>query len=289
MAPPPGGGSPRLIGRPISYSVNAQLLRSFSAWAASVFSLRNALPCVGVVVFAGCLTFLIAPDELPSLPGSSDKSGQGLPVIIIDPGHGGADGGGKGRGLLEKDLTLDVALRTDRLLKLAGFPTVLTRSEDRYVSLAQRARIANQYDDALFISIHFNKDSVSQSYGIETFYAKQKVAPKEEWTWVGFFNEPERPSETGEHLAGAIQAAIATRTEARNRGIRARDLYVVRHVRCPAVLIEGGFMSNAFDSQMLKNGDYRERLAMGIAEGVMAYQKSRSRPAPEQPRLAQNR
>ena len=56
-----------------------------------------------------------------------------------------------------------------------------------------------------------------------------------------------------------------------------------------AVLIEGGFMSNAFDAQMLKNGDYRERLAMGIAEGVMAYQKSRSRPAPEQPRLAQNR
>jgi N-acetylmuramoyl-L-alanine amidase len=254
----------------------------------SAFSLQNALPCVGVVVFAGCLTFLIAPDELPSMPGSSDKSGQGLPMVILDPGHGGADGGGKGRGLLEKDLTLDVAQRTERLLKLAGFPTVLTRYEDKYVALKERARIANQYDDALFISIHFNKDSASQSYGIETFYAKQKLAVKEEWTWVGFFNEPERPSETGEHLAGAIQASVATRTEARNRGIRGRDLYVVRHVRCPAVLIEGGFMSNAFDSQLLKNGDYRERLAMGIAEGVMSYQKSRSRPAPaEQPRLAQ--
>lgn len=268
--------------------MNAKLLRSFVSWVGSAFSVQNALPCVGVVVFAGCLTFLIAPDELPSMPGSSDKSGQGLPMVILDPGHGGADGGGKGRGLLEKDLTLDVAQRTERLLKLAGFPTVLTRYEDKYLALKERARIANQYDDALFISIHFNKDSVSQSYGIETFYAKQKMPATEEWTWVGFFNEPERPSDTGEHLAGAIQASVATRTEARNRGIRARDLYVVRHVRCPAVLIEGGFMSNAFDAQLLKNDDYRERLAMGIAEGVMSYQKSRSRPAPsEQPRLAQ--
>ncbi|MHA3773465.1 N-acetylmuramoyl-L-alanine amidase [Verrucomicrobiota bacterium sgz303538] len=268
--------------------MNGKLLHGLRKWWASAFSLQNALPCVGIVVFAGCVTFLIAPDDLPSLPGSSDDSGLGLPMVIVDPGHGGNDDGAKGNGLVEKELTFDLALRTARLLKVAGFRTTLTREDDTYVSLEKRAQIANKFDDALFVSIHFNKDGDRSSTGIETFYAREKLPLENSWTWVGFFSNREEALDTGENLAGAVQACLATRTEAKNRGIRARDLYVVRHVRCPSVLVEGGFMSNAFEAQLLKSNDYRERIAMGIAEGIMTYQKSRPRSAPaSQPRLAQ--
>jgi N-acetylmuramoyl-L-alanine amidase len=248
---------------------------------------RNALPCVGIVVLGGCLTFLIAPDELPPLPGA--HAGQGLPLVIIDAGHGGRDAGGRSNGIIEKEMTLDLANRTERLLKIAGFPTTMTRREDVYVSLEQRARIANESEHALFVSIHLNKDGASSSTGIESFYAKEKVPPGDDWTWVGFFsrNNDDENVALGEHLAGAVQACLATRTEARNRGIRARDLYVVRHTRVPAVLVEVGFMSNEFDAILLKSEDYRERIAMGIAEGIMTFQKSRPQSPEASPQVAQ--
>lgn len=248
---------------------------------------RNALPCVGLVVLAGCFTVIIAPDEMP-LPNQPQSSvfGTSLPTVVLDPGHGGRDEGAKRNGLVEKDLTLDLARRTERLLKMAGFPTVLTRNSDYYVSLGNRAKMGNEYEDALFVSIHFNHDRDSSSTGIESFYARQKISPEAAWTWIGIFSTSETSLDNGENLAGAIQAAISARTDARNRGIRARDLYVVRHVKCPAVLIEGGFLSNPLEAQLLANESYRERIAVGIAEGVMGYQKSRPRSAPEARPLA---
>jgi N-acetylmuramoyl-L-alanine amidase len=252
----------------------------------TVFHPRNSLPCVGLVVMGGSLTFLIAPDELPPVP--PDVLIEGLPTVVVDAGHGGRDNGGRGNGLIEKDLTLDLAFRTEKLLKIAGFPTVLTRTDDSYVSLEERARVANEHPDSLFVSIHLNKDGASASSGIESFYAKQKIPLQDAWTWIGFFSRPEQAEnpEDGEHLAGSIQAAVANRTEGRNRGVRARDYYVVRHVRGPAVLVEAGFMSNPFEAQLLQGEEYRERIAMGIAEGIMGYQKSKGRPARALPQVA---
>jgi len=68
------------------------------------------------------------------------------------------------------------------------------------------------------------------------------------------------------------------RTDAVNRGIKGRELYVVRHTRCPAVLVECGFINNPLEAQMISNGEYRERLASAIAEGIMSYQKTRPQP-----------
>lgn len=249
----------------------------------------NALPCVGLVVLGGCLTFVVIPDDLDSTEdqANSEKTASGLrtgklPLIVLDPGHGGKDDGAKGNGLVEKDLTLDLANRTARLLKSVGFPTVLTRTDNVFISLEDRARIGNDAgEQALFISLHFNSDNSSTSTGVETFYAREKITPLEPWSFAGFFTSPEKaPLDNGEHLAGAIHASLTTRTEARNRGIHARDFYVVRHVRCPSVLIEGGFISNAFEAQLLAGEGYRDRLAGGIAEGVMLYHKQRARTQP---------
>jgi N-acetylmuramoyl-L-alanine amidase len=249
--------------------------------------MRNAMPCVGLIVLGGCLTFIVAPDEQPFFD-SPIATHAGFPVVVLDAGHGGQDDGAHGNALREKDLTLDVAFRTDKLLKQFGFQTVLTRTADTYVGLAERAAVANRIDNSIFVSIHFNHASAGT--GVETFYATDKVPPENEWTWVGFFNKPATATaDNGETLAGFIQASIVMRTEANNRGIRGRPLYVIRHTRCPAALVECGFISNAFEARLIANEDYRDRLAKAISEGVMSYTKSRPRPLATPPALAQTR
>src|SRR5439155_14666619 len=91
-------------------------------------------------------------------------------VVVLDPGHGGQDSGAMCGGMLEKDITLDVAQRVDRLLQSEGLATVMTRVGDAYVSLADRAALTNRVPKCVLISIHFNEDHKSVSSGIETYY-----------------------------------------------------------------------------------------------------------------------
>jgi N-acetylmuramoyl-L-alanine amidase len=250
--------------------------------------MHSAMPCVGLVVLAGCLSFVIAPDEEPSLESKITSAViPSLLTVVIDPGHGGFDDGARANGLTEQDLTLDVGLRVEKLLQTFGFPTVLTRRGNQHVSLEERAAIANRVEHSIFVSIHFNQGHTSAS-GVETFYASEKLTPESAWNWIGFFHKPEREdADNGEALAGYIQTALVTRMESANRGIKARELYVVRHVRAPAVLIEGGFLSNPFDARLLGNPEYRDRLAAAVVEGVISFQKVQPRPQPQFPRLAQ--
>ena len=239
------------------------------------------MPCVGLVVLVGSLTFVIVPDDETSSgnPRVAARNGA-LPTVVIDPGHGGRDEGARSHGLVEKQLTLDLAKRVDKRLQTFGFPTVLTRNDDSFVSLFDRAAIGNRPDDALFVSLHFNQNSSSSASGVETFYETEKVPPESAWTWIGFFNKPDTSScESGETLAGYVQTSLVLRTDAANRGIKRRDLFVCRHVRGPSVLVEAGFISNPVEARMLANGGYRERLATSIVEGVMSYVKSRPHPA----------
>jgi N-acetylmuramoyl-L-alanine amidase len=243
------------------------------------------MPCVGLIVLGGCLTFIVAPDEQPYFE-NPPTSRSAFPVVVLDPGHGGRDDGARANGLVEKELTLDIATRTEKLLQQFGFQTVLTRSDDTFVALPERAAIGNRIDNSIFVSIHFNH--AYRGAGIETFYASQKVPPESAWTWVGFFNKPQAVNaDNGETLAGFIQASMVMRTEATNRGIRGRPLYVVRHTRGPAALVECGFISNPFEARLIANTEYRDRLSKALAEGVMSYTKSRPRPPATAPTLAQ--
>jgi N-acetylmuramoyl-L-alanine amidase len=256
-----------------------------SRWLNS-FGLRDCLPCVGLVIIVGCGMVVVTPDpEIPApkkIAFTRAIAPPVLPTVILDPGHGGNDEGCKGHGLLEKDVTLDTALRVEQMMRTFNFPTVLTRREDRYVSLPERAAIANAIDDAIFVSIHFNQ--AREGNGVETYYADQKLPAEFAWTWVGLFaTPPSQLSDSGETLAGYIQTSLVQKLDASNRGIKSRGLYVVRHVRFPAVLVEGGFISNSLEAQMLHNDDYRERLASGIAEGILRYYKSQHPQGPPQP------
>jgi len=249
----------------------------------NAFRMQHTMPCVGLVVLAGCLTFVIAPDEVPPVDNRIAASlDNALPTVVIDPGHGGRDDGARANGLVEKELTLDLGLRVKRQLDSLGFKTALTRTNDTYLTLPERVAKANEIENSYFVSLHFDQSTNSAASGVETFYASQKVVPESAWTWVGYFEKPDAPAgaDNGETFAGYVQTALVNRTDSANRGIRGRELYVVRHTRAPAVLVEGGFISNPFDARLIATPEYRDRLAAAIVEGVVQYHKTVPRTKP---------
>ncbi len=177
-------------------------------------------------------------------------------------------------GVLEKDLTLDVAHRVDRLLEAEGIATVMTRLGDTYVSLAERAAFANRVSDCIFISIHFNEDNQPVSTGVETYYAAHQITPGSFMTsWLPFLWRAlsESPNLESQSLAGFIQEALVARTRALDRGTKAKQFFVIANVTSPAVLVEGGFLTNKEDSSRLTSEDYREQLAAAISDGILRY------------------
>src|SRR5438046_8891250 len=128
-------------------------------------------------------------------------------VVVLDPGHGGQDSGAMCGGVLEKDLTLDVAHRVARLLEAEGMATVMTRLGDTYVSLADRATFANRVSDCIFITIHFNEDNQPVASGVETYYTAHQITQGTCVTasFPSFFRAvPESPAREGQNIPGVI-------------------------------------------------------------------------------------
>lgn len=195
-------------------------------------------------------------------------------LVVIDPGHGGQDSGTMKAGLVEKELTLDLAQRVERLLQQRGLMTLLTRADDSYVSLQNRAAIANDQQGCVFVSIHFDEAGRPAATGIETFYAAHPVSlPDRVASWLPFLprTSGEPPNVESQSLATFIQESLVAHTQAVNRGTRPQQFFVIANVRHPAVLVEGGFLTNKDDVAKLANNDYREQMAVAISEGIFRY------------------
>jgi len=195
-------------------------------------------------------------------------------VVVLDPGHGGQDSGAICGGVLEKDLTLDVARRIERLLEAYGIATVMTRVGDSYVSLADRAALANRVRDSILISIHFNEDNRPVSTGVETYYAAHQITGGSfVASWLPFLWRAlsQSPNFESQSLASFIQEALVARTRALNRGTKARQFFVIANVTCPAVLVEGGFLTNKEDISKLASEDYRGEIAAAVSDGILRY------------------
>lgn len=177
-------------------------------------------------------------------------------------------------GILEKDLTLDVARRVDRLLQAQGLATVMTRVGDGYVSLADRAALTNRARDCVFVSIHFNEGNKPVSTGVETYYAAHQTTtgmPIVSWIPLLQRISSDSPNPESQSLAGLIQGSLASRTQAANRGTKAEQFFVIANVRHPAALVEGGFLSNKEDIAKIQSENYREQIASAISEGILNY------------------
>lgn len=176
--------------------------------------------------------------------------------VIIDAGHGGKDKGAHRGRVYEKDLALSVAKKVERLLKDRGMPVTMTRRSDRFISLSGRAAIANRYSNAIFVSIHFNAHTSTRYHGVETYYY----------------------SEQGKRLAAHIHLRLLSRLKIRNRDTRQRkDFAVLNKTRCPAVLVECGYISNYTERKRCQSASYQNNCARAIADGIMAYKNFRVR------------
>lgn len=169
-------------------------------------------------------------------------------TVIIDAGHGGRDKGAYWGGVRESRLNLQVAQRLERLLKRKGIRTVMTRRSDAFVSLGSRAAVANRYRSAVFVSIHFNASRNTSIRGVETYY------------W----------GNTGRIIAGAIQRRLPARVKTTNRGIRRKGFTVLMKTRCPAVLVECGFVSNPRERGRCATAWYQQTAAEAICDALMA-------------------
>lgn len=236
--------------------------------------LQSAVALLGLVLMAASLLWLQFLPKWQRAAGPSARAVQPGPVklVVIDAGHGGNDSGALRNGVAEKELTLDVAQRVERLAQAQGFSTLMTRRTDEGLSLVQRAAIANRQRDCVFVSIHFDEGTRLEASGVQTFYASRQAVKTSLPSWLPFL----RPIATGgnfesQSLAGFVQDSLVAGTQAVNRGTRAQQFYVVANVRHPAVLVEGGFLSNPADVMKLTSEPYREQLAAAITDGVVRY------------------
>jgi N-acetylmuramoyl-L-alanine amidase len=228
-----------------------------------------------LLMMVSFLTLLLTPEPFsPRLVVPQHKKVEPFALVILDPGHGGQDSGAIAGGVLEKDLTLDIAQRVDRLLDAQGVMTLLTRNGDSYVSLGDRAQLINRADNAVVVSIHLNDGPRPDASGIETYFAAQQATgiPLIA-SWLPFLQKVTnpRPNLESQSLAQFIQQQLVARTQAVNRGTKAQQFYVLANVRHPAVLVEGGFLTGKNDIGKLADANYRELLAMGITDGILKY------------------
>lgn len=173
-------------------------------------------------------------------------------IIVLDPGHGGRDPGAVFKGIKEKDLNLKIAARLYLLLKSQVRKVKMTRTNDRYLSLKKRVKVANKYKANIFISIHCNAAASKKVNGIETLYYPGSIK--------------------GKSLAKEIQLSLIEKLKRRDREIKERaDLFVLKYTIMPAVLIECGFMSSPEERELLSNEKYKEDIATAILGGVKNY------------------
>lgn len=240
-------------------------------------------------------SLVVSPTDLravlrPLVDPAAEPARDGPQVVAIDAGHGGGDPGTENRALKmqEKTYTLDVARRLKEDLERRGFRVVMVRSTDMRLArtqatdLKRRAAVANRAAADLFISIHFNslpRDAATS--GVET-YALTPASQRS--TAAATRSRSDRTVHPGNHqdhwnavLGAAVHRRLLARLGAVDRGLKRARFAVLREVRCPAILVEAGFLSNRAEARRVATPAYRQDIAEAIADGIGDY-AMRARP-----------
>lgn len=229
------------------------------------------------------------------IPSPEDRS---IKTIVLDPGHGGKDPGAVGKkGTQEKEVNLAVTLKLKKLIEQELDITVLlTRGDDRFVSLQDRTKFANDKRADLFISIHSNASKNRDSKGIETYYlstaktTEARAVEALENSVVEIYEGGKQASAKyddlaiilsdilqAEHLEGSnnlathIQTNLIAGVKGYDRGVKQANFYVLRGAFMPSVLLELGFLSNPTEEALLANPEYQDRMARTIFEGIKRF------------------
>jgi len=243
----------------------------------------------------------LVPVVPPALMGDGDYSlarqlGLGISRIVIDPGHGGHDPGARANGLEEADLVLDVARRLrDLLLQQPGVEVVLTRDRDVFIPLEERTAIARAQHADLFLSIHANASPRPATRGIETYVLNYSVHPEAQTVaarenasssmslndlrdlidQIALNNKLQESRELATMVQTSLVRSLRGRsTDVRDLGVKEAPFVVLIGAEMPSVLTEISFLTNRAEAALLREDDYRQRIAVALAEAVLKYQSS---------------
>jgi N-acetylmuramoyl-L-alanine amidase len=198
-------------------------------------------------------------------------------TVVLDPGHGGYDKGQMSRYGAEKDFALDVVRKLRPILQAKGFRVVMTREGDYFVPLEVRAKIANSAPNSIFVSVHFNGSGDDpNATGFEIFSFTPRGAPSTSDSAISSKAYNMQPGSTVDAQSTALSACIyhslLGHIPEYDRGIKRARFAVLRLTKVPAVLIEGGFLTERGESKLISNKDWREKLAGAIGIGIENYQ-----------------
>ncbi len=203
----------------------------------------------------------------PAIDASNDQDES--VIIVIDPGHGGIDGGTQSAdGMLEKDINLDIALKLRDILEFMGYKTVMTRETDisihdngvtgirnqKISDIKNRLNIIESNDNAVFVSIHQNYFSQTKYSGAQVFYSK---------------NNPDS-AVLAQHIRNSIIINLQ-KDNSRETKASGKEIFLLNNTSAPAVMVECGFLSNNNEAQLLNDPAYRSKMAFFIAMGIADY------------------
>ncbi|MBR4896824.1 MAG: N-acetylmuramoyl-L-alanine amidase [Clostridia bacterium] len=244
--------------------------------SSSTIRLLTQYSLIAVILASGCFFLGRAALERVSMPAvpaaaDSDPSDAPKPLLVIDPGHGGEDGGASAGDVLEKDLNLAVSQRITDLCSLFGVPAAVTRTEDvllydyyrdledyrgnqKTYDLRNRLRFAEESGAAVFLSVHMNQFPQRSCRGMQVYYSPN--------------------TDASEELAARIRTSARLRLDPANEreSKRATDaIYLLHRIRIPAVLVECGFLSNPDERALLTDPAYQQRIAAAVTVPVMEF------------------
>ena len=244
-----------------------------------------------------------APASIPPASTNADgkfslarQLGLGISRIVIDAGHGGHDPGANANGLTESELTLDIALRLQKLLaKQPGVDVVMTRATDVFIPLEERTKIANREGADLFLSIHANASRNLKARGVETYFLNFATNPEAEAVAarenagsgqsmhklpdivraIALNNKIDESRDFADMVQRSMVKRLSTRnTQLRDIGVKQAPFVVLIGAEMPSVLAEMSFVTNRQDAALLKTGAYRQQIAEALLDAVLRYQQS---------------
>lgn len=214
---------------------------------------ETAVTPVPTVIPTAAPSPIVSPTPEPQA--TSTPAAETVPLVVIDGGHGGKDPGTNGFGLVEKDVTLDIAKKLNDVLTKNGIKTYMVRTTDVFIDHRDRIYAANDMKASLYVSIHCDWFDNSKYGGTQTFYTTAKDLRLVDLTELQY--------------AKAVHTELINSIKSNDRGITDRPtLAVLKYATMPSILIETGFLSNPTDAANLATSEYRQKIADGIASGI---------------------
>ena len=229
--------------------------------------LKKLLPAAAILLCITTFLLLMIKSTGRITLNTSAEAQEKKPVLIIDAGHGGEDGGAVVGDVLEKDINLDISYDTADLLKLFGFDVSMTRSSDnaltnegkdvkqrKYNDMKMRLDMYNSSADNVIISIHQNKFSSASSHGAQVFYSPNN----------------ENSLRLAESMRNSVVSMIQPDNE-RECKKADKEIYLLKNTDNPAVIVECGFISNQNERKLLLEKSYQKKMALAVTTGFLDY------------------